>query len=343
MNRNSSPSTAAQMQRRYMMQRAQLLGQQYRERSGVGGGGVGAAPATFGSTPLATQTSSNIARQETQSMQRRVLLNDNDNDDNGQQDNDDDGDGDDDEYDYTRSYQNWRLRREEEQYGGSPHVPLRGEEEEEENRSLMPFPVMQAQHERDEEALERQYSRQWNGDRDIGTQQAFQTQLRDQQQQKAEKERQAAELWRYTRAQYDKLDALLNTYGLERVPIPADGNCLFHSFASYFDDKQIDHRYIRKRVCDYIDQHRDLFRVDIECDFPSVDAYLRMMRRDREWGDAICANAFCLAFDVNVILFTPEGCMPLYPGEKRMKMGLCAFQKHYTATRVIAGKEMRMK
>lgn len=158
-----------------------------------------------------------------------------------------------------------------------------------------------------------------------------------------EQEKQAAELWRYTRQQYAKLDALLASRGLARVPIASDGNCLFHSLAAYFDNKTTDHRLIRQKICDYIDANRDLFKVDIECEFPSVDAYLREMRIVGSWGNAVCVQAFCLAFDINVILFTPDGCMELYPSPTRMKIGLVAYQKHYSATRVLDGTELRMK
>ncbi len=181
----------------------------------------------------------------------------------------------------------------------------------------------------------------WQGERRYATRFANRQMVEDAQ--RAEQERQAAAMWHWTRSQYAKLDALLLSYGLERVPIAADGNCLFHSFASFFDDPAIDHRAIRQRVCDYIDQHRELFKIDIECDFPSVDHYLKEMRRLRVWGDGACLQAFCLAYSCNVFLFTPEGCSEMNPSEKRKKMAITNFQKHYTSTRVVKGPIIRMK
>lgn len=160
--------------------------------------------------------------------------------------------------------------------------------------------------------------------------------------------RQASASWAYVRQQYAKLDDLLASYGLERVQMPSDGNCLFHAISSFFNDPRTDHRAVRRRICEYIDTHRDQFAPDIECDYPSVDVYLREMRRVGEWGDAIMVQAFCLAYDVNVVLFTPGRCSELYPGNdsagnERPKMGLVAYEHHYTATRLIDGQQRRLE
>lgn len=147
----------------------------------------------------------------------------------------------------------------------------------------------------------------------------------------------------YWRTQQAKIDALLAEENLERVEMPSDGNCLFHAVASFFDSFTT-HRDVRHRICDYIDQNRERFEIDIlHSGYASIDEYLRMMRRDREWGDAIMLNAFCLCFDINVVLFTPHGSSELYPGPTRAKMALVAFGQHYTATRVRSGARTQIR
>jgi len=147
----------------------------------------------------------------------------------------------------------------------------------------------------------------------------------------------------YWRTQQQKIDALLAESNLERVEMPSDGNCLFHAVASFFDSFTTP-REVRHRICDYIDQNRERFEIDIlHSGYASIDEYLRAMRRDREWGDAIMLNAFCLCFDINVVLFTPDGSSEMYPGPKRAKMALVAFGQHYTATRVRNGARNQIK
>jgi hypothetical protein len=70
----------------------------------------------------------------------------------------------------------------------------------------------------------------------------------------------------------------------------------------------------------------------ISCDFPSVQAYLEAMRQLGTWGDAITANAFCIMYDVNVTLFTPDGISELYPGDGRSKIGMVLLGGHYSST-----------
>lgn len=198
-----------------------------------------------------------------------------------------------------------------------------------------------ATHEDEQQSIESEYERRWREQ----SQRRYATRFADRQAQIAEQEeknRQAEIMWKYTREQYAKIDRILASYGLERVPMAADGNCLFHSFASYFNSKDTDHRFIRQKICDFIDQNRDKFKIDIECDWPSVDAYLKAMRRVGEWGDGIILSAFCLAYNINVLLITPDGSSEMYPGENRSKIALVCYAKHYAATRVLNGKEMRL-
>ena len=85
------------------------------------------------------------------------------------------------------------------------------------------------------------------------------------------------------------------------LPMPQDGNCMFHSLASFFRSDEIDHALIRKMIVHYIYQNATLFKDEIEgSDFENVDHYCRHMSRDRAWGDGVCLQAFAMLFRVNI-------------------------------------------
>lgn len=134
-------------------------------------------------------------------------------------------------------------------------------------------------------------------------------------------------------------DALLLEHGLARVPIPADGNCMFHAIAAFFRHRAVTHMTVRRLIVDYIVENADLFRVDIECDWPSLEHYCRAMRMPCTWGDAIALSAFCMSQNVNIVVFGERGFSELYPGDNRVKLAVVRVGEHYDATRVLTTRQ----
>lgn len=132
-------------------------------------------------------------------------------------------------------------------------------------------------------------------------------------------------------------EARLKEHGLERVRIDADGNCMFRAIAAFFRHPSITHTTVRRLIVDYIASHAEQFRVDVECDWPTLEQYCREMRKARTWGDATALSAFCMAQNVNIVVFGEHGYSELYPGEGRVKLALLHVDGHYDATRVIVG------
>lgn len=158
-----------------------------------------------------------------------------------------------------------------------------------------------------------------------------------------------------------ELERRLREHHLEAVPMPSDGDCLFHALSSFYSDAQPLHcaKRMRASICDYIAQNPDTFRVDIEFGHGmSVEQYVAQMRVagsyrsvvlpngavERRcipgtWGDATCLSAFCMMNDVNVWLFTPHGVSELYPAAPgapaRPKLAVVAHGMHYESTRLL--------
>ena len=85
------------------------------------------------------------------------------------------------------------------------------------------------------------------------------------------------------------------------LPIPGDGNCLFHALASFFQSSKIDHALIRRMLVHYIYQHGAQFKVDIEAGgYRDIDQYCAHMGQNGTWGDGVCVQAFGMLFKVNV-------------------------------------------
>jgi hypothetical protein len=83
--------------------------------------------------------------------------------------------------------------------------------------------------------------------------------------------------------------------------VPQDGNCLFHSLATFFESPKIDHVVLRKLIVAYIFKNATHFQADILAEgFPSVQQYCRFMSQNQQWGDGVCLQAFALIFQVNI-------------------------------------------
>jgi hypothetical protein len=141
----------------------------------------------------------------------------------------------------------------------------------------------------------------------------------------------------------DATEALLLEHSLERVPIPADGNCMFHAIAAFFHNRAVTHLSVRRMIVDYIERNPDKFRIDIECDWPSLEQYCREMRMPRTWGDATALSAFCMANNVNIVVFGERGFSELYPGNDRIKLALVRVADHYDATRVLTRRQKEQR
>jgi len=97
--------------------------------------------------------------------------------------------------------------------------------------------------------------------------------------------------------------ALLSSHNLVRIPVPGDGNCLFHSLALFFQDSSVNHLSMRQRLCTYIAQHRADFEPVVADTRHSLDDYLNYMSRPGAYGDGIMVDAFSLCFQINVFIF----------------------------------------
>ena len=81
-------------------------------------------------------------------------------------------------------------------------------------------------------------------------------------------------------------DLWLSARNLERIPVPADGNCQFHALSLHTD---LDHVQLRSQILDFLTLHSHLFADFLAED--SVASYLRRMSQPAEWGDQITLMA----------------------------------------------------
>ena len=90
------------------------------------------------------------------------------------------------------------------------------------------------------------------------------------------------------------------------IPIPFDGNCLFHSIAFALNHVGIEcnHNVVRRRIVDVmkLDDH-DMQTLCFE--YPNDDelSYRLRMRRNSEWGSGIEIKQIPKAFGVGVELY----------------------------------------
>lgn len=87
------------------------------------------------------------------------------------------------------------------------------------------------------------------------------------------------------------------------APMPRDGNCLFHSLASFFQSRRITHDVLRRMIVHFVYQNAHMFEADILAEgYKSVDEYCQYMSQRNQWGDGIALQAFAMIFKVNVYL-----------------------------------------
>jgi hypothetical protein len=99
--------------------------------------------------------------------------------------------------------------------------------------------------------------------------------------------------------QEQRLRDTLRMDGREIVEMRSDGNCLFRSLSDQlFGDYGNNHGDVRSVICDYIEQHKDDFKVFLvfedkddddqqEEDAKDFEHYVETIRKDGEWGGNI--------------------------------------------------------
>ena len=96
--------------------------------------------------------------------------------------------------------------------------------------------------------------------------------------------------------QEKRLKNTLRMDGLEIVEMSPDGNCLFRSLSDQlFGDYGKSHGDVRSAICDYIEKHKEDFKVFLvfedkddedqqEEDARDFEHYVETIRKDGEWG-----------------------------------------------------------
>eukprot|EP01026_Neomeris_dumetosa_P069245 TRINITY_DN68332_c0_g2_i2.p2 TRINITY_DN68332_c0_g2~~TRINITY_DN68332_c0_g2_i2.p2 ORF type:complete len:487 (-),score=99.43 TRINITY_DN68332_c0_g2_i2:813-2273(-) len=100
----------------------------------------------------------------------------------------------------------------------------------------------------------------------------------------------------------DHLSSELKGVGLRVKEVVGDGNCCFRAIGDQLEGDKADHRSIRKKVCQYIEDNREMFEPFIEDDEP-FDTYLKRMRKDGSWAGQIELQAASLALEVNICIY----------------------------------------
>eukprot|EP00660_Eupelagonema_oceanica_P019780 gene19780-biopygen11141 len=72
--------------------------------------------------------------------------------------------------------------------------------------------------------------------------------------------------------------------------IKLDGHCLFRAFSIVSTGNQNAHERIRESICNYIEQNSADYAEFVP--YNHVPAYVRRMRKNAEWGDHVCLQAF---------------------------------------------------
>lgn len=93
----------------------------------------------------------------------------------------------------------------------------------------------------------------------------------------------------------------LSDIGCKLHEVEADGNCLFRALGDQLFGDQHEHEDVRKRIVDYLEQHRDDFEPFME-DEEKFDKYCDRMREDGTWGGNQELYAAARLFQVYVVV-----------------------------------------
>lgn len=94
---------------------------------------------------------------------------------------------------------------------------------------------------------------------------------------------------------WSPVDSFLRDRSLVRLPVPADGNCQFHSIALH---THLDHIGVRSAVINFLTLHPHMFAQFIVNE--SVDSWLLRMSRPSAWGNHITLMAAARIFDYSL-------------------------------------------
>eukprot|EP00887_Chlorella_sp_A99_P007417 scaffold2.g7417.t1 len=103
---------------------------------------------------------------------------------------------------------------------------------------------------------------------------------------------------------YDEGDvaAELRLVGLRVKEVAADGNCFFHSCCDQVEGEGGAHLAFRRRVVDYMTQHREQFEPFIEDDEP-FDKYVKRMGKEGTWAGHLELQAASLVLGANISIY----------------------------------------
>ena len=137
------------------------------------------------------------------------------------------------------------------------------------------------------------------------------------------------------------MDQTLARLGLQRVPVPGDGDCQFHALASVLGLPPTSHRLLRKEAVDFIWRRPELFVEALDGLGETLEGYCARMGQQGEWGDNTTLAAIALCRGITVCVIHPHGQMTVV-GEDgdgaaaRYQCHVCFFPEvHYDATRAV--------
>lgn len=152
-----------------------------------------------------------------------------------------------------------------------------------------------------------------------------------------------AELW-------GPVDAQLAGRGLERDPVPGDGNCLFHAVLQQWGKQGLatglTHEILRTETVRHLEANPGEFEAkmtqELRALYPDWATYLAKMRVPGEWADELCIMGLVDFFGAPLTLFTGEGLPlvfePVSGREPAFGMSTIAHagQLHYDGTRPLS-------
>jgi OTU domain-containing protein 3 len=98
-----------------------------------------------------------------------------------------------------------------------------------------------------------------------------------------------------------KMDEQLATLGLKAVQMTGDGNCFFRAIADQLEGDEEQHAEYRKKVVDYLEEHREDFEPFLEEDV-TFEEYCSTMRQDGTWAGHMELQATSLVTESDICI-----------------------------------------
>eukprot|EP01025_Chloroclados_australasicus_P018052 TRINITY_DN1933_c1_g1_i1.p1 TRINITY_DN1933_c1_g1~~TRINITY_DN1933_c1_g1_i1.p1 ORF type:complete len:531 (+),score=101.46 TRINITY_DN1933_c1_g1_i1:61-1653(+) len=134
----------------------------------------------------------------------------------------------------------------------------------------------------------------------------------------------------------DHLSSELQVVGLRVKEVVGDGNCCFRAIGDQLEGDKADHKKIRKTVCQYIEDNREVFAPFVEDD-ESFESYLKRIRKDGTWAGQIELQAASLAFEVNICIYQyqqPRWTLENFPSNEAKTIHISYHDgEHYNSVR----------